>query len=185
MLTEFFTVFFTPMKTKKNFLALAAAMFVALCAAPSHAWSESGSTQSQQNALDWSQYIGYEWTLLEYGLYQDGRCVNRFVPCKANGNENESVRTYDTKSSKSMFWENTGDGDFTYEYKINGSYIYLYHENGEQASWLCLKRVETVTVGSEKYYKLFTVDKFDTYRYFLVDNVSIMDELYMEYLFGF
>lgn len=173
------------MKTKKNFLALAAAMFVALCAAPSHAWSESGSTQSQQNALDWSQYIGYEWTLLEYGLYQDGRCVNRFVPCKANGNENESVRTYDTKSSKSMFWENTGDGDFTYEYKINGSYIYLYHENGEQASWLCLKRVETVTVGSEKYYKLFTVDKFDTYRYFLVDNVSIMDELYMEYLFGF
>lgn len=167
------------MKTSTLFYTIAVILVSLFYTSPLSAKTKMQQAVSQQKALSWFDFTGYSWGLISYGLYQDGRCVNEFIPSKANGNEGEFIMTTDL-GGDALTWYNTQEGTMHYTYKISKDFLYLYDKNGAEVSWMRLMGCKKERIDGEEYYQIFTVDKYNTYRYFLVDNTSLD-----EYLFGF
>lgn len=135
-----------------------------------------GAMAQRRNATaeDWHyfQQKGCTLKLERYGLYQNGTEQNKIYPQGKNLNEYCILRT------STMLHKNTLDGDYMYDFKIDGQYlrlstrVYLKEEGGVKGfdpdydNWIRLVWVEQK--GDKTI--LFTYDKYGTYRYFTTSN---------------
>ena len=138
-----------------------------------------GASAQRKNATaeDWSyfQQKGCTLKLEYYGLYKDGVEQNKIYPQGKNQGE------YCVLKGNTIFHKNTLDGDFFYDFRIDGQYLYLSNkvvlkkEGGikgfdpDYDNWLRLVWVERQ--GGK--ITLFTYDKYNTYRYFTTDNPGL------------
>ena len=110
-------------------------------------------TMSSIAQTSWTSYMDMQLKLVKYGLYENGREANVITPSTAHHNEGEYICL---RSDGTLLWANNGNGTETFPYRISGEYCHLIRK--PQSSWLRIIRKNDN--------QLFTVDNFNTYRYF-------------------
>lgn len=123
----------------------------------------------------WNEILsnGYYLSLQSYGLYKDGKEVNRFQPSKKTKNENE----YMWLTDDNLCWACSSEGNLIYDYKIEGPYLYFSNKRildkknrvakrfPDYSSWIKIEYCELVG-GTSIIRSIFTTSKEGTYRYF-------------------
>jgi len=108
-------------------------------------------------AQSWNSLVGKRLPLLRYGLYENGAEKNSFTPSQANRNQGEFIQL---NANGTLFWGSSGNGSQTYNYRIDGKFLYLTGNNNN--TWLRCDRNDGNTI--------FTVDRYNTYRYYSLNN---------------
>ena len=124
----------------------------------------------------WSEIIndGYYLSLQSYGLLSNGVEVNKLVPSEITQNKGEHIWFDD----KNFYWMATADGNYIFEYKIDGQYLYYSNKQSidregrvkeyqpDFSSWLKIDKYERLN-GNKFLKYIFTTSKEGTYRYFV------------------
>lgn len=107
--------------------------------------------------------------LQNYGQYQDERLVNISIPSRQNGNANEYIRL----KKGHLYWMNTAEGNFVYDYKVEGQYLRLSNKRTLRAKHpvasdsLTIEMTKLWAEGTDWYFQ--TVDNNGIYRLYRVD----------------
>ena len=102
----------------------------------------------------WKELVCKKMPLVKYGLYQNNREINSFTPSATTKNQGEYILL---NSNGTINWLNA-EGNHTYSYRIQGSYLYFNN------SWFRIDRDENGMI--------FTVSKESTYRYFSKNDMG-------------
>jgi len=122
----------------------------------------------------WNEIVsnGYYLSLQSYGLYQNGKEVNRFQPSKKTNNEDECMWLTDDY----LCWASSVEGNLMFDYKIEGPYLYYSNKRvldkkdrvaqrfPDYSSWIKIEYCELVS-GTAIIKYIFTTSKEGTYRY--------------------
>ncbi len=107
--------------------------------------------------------------LQQYGQYQDGRVVNINIPSTQVGNAHEYIKL---KKGR-LYWMNTVEGNFVYDYEVDGQYIRLSNKRTLKGKYPVVCDAFTIEMtmlwaeGTDWYFQ--TVDNKGTYRFYRVD----------------
>lgn len=120
----------------------------------------------------WDILAGDKLHLVSYGLLKNGKQGPKIYPSVANNNAGEYLLL--DSSTKTLYWNNSADGDRKYRYSINDKKLTLYRiwngkVNYNSSMWI--KIIEYNHLKDSKnqlYWEIYTVDSNNTYRYFHV-----------------
>lgn len=132
-------------------------------------WKFTAPEVSEMKLTSWNQLKGLILELRVYGLWDNGRLVNSFIPSEQGFSETGTLGIPD--GYKSLKWHKVVTGnrnmDIYFDAKVEGLRLNTYSPQ-EDIKWIDIKKVGTLDSNSN--FMLLTVDNRNTYRWFEVNR---------------